>query len=631
MRNNLSKIASVLATFLIGGQIIISCSSDDGDGNSIGGSPVINSGVSSSSGKSSSSGVSSSNNLAGSSSSSNSSSSAETLKCGGLEYNTATQFCYNSSKVGNFCGNRTETYNPDEYECNANINPNGVYLKGGVSDGSKVYNAVLIGEQTWMAENLNYDVSGSVCYNSSESYCNTYGRLYTWAAARAACPAGWHLPSIYEWAELGAAVGGVSTAGTKLKAVSNLWNDNFRGTDDFGFAALPGGTIIPSDGAYLSYGVGDHDAWWSATDAGIVLGLPAAFYRQITNNTALDGATNSIAHFLSVRCVKGDGSNNGSSSSFSSSSSNGSGNSSSSSFSSSSATPTYTIAFDANSGNVTPTSGTTGTDEKLTSLPTPTITGGYTFDGWFTAAIGGTAVNTNTVFIQNTTIYAHWVAQNSNGCPSVSTVPVNASGVGSVTCGGETYKTVKIGEQVWMAKNLNYAAVGSKCGDRNILSDANTATCDTYGRLYNWATAMGISIAYNSSSYNPPTGTRHQGVCPSGWHLPRSDEWDTLKTTVGGSTAGEKLKDQSGWYNCGPSGSGNISVCDDTYGFSALPGGRGYSGGGFGNVGSGGFWWSSTEYDASYAYGWGMNYDNALVYSHNGDKSYLYSVRCVQN
>lgn len=70
---------------------------------------------------------------------------------------------------------------------------------------------------------------------------------------------------------------------------------------------------------------------------------------------------------------------------------------------------TYTITFNANGGSVTPTSGTTGTDGKLASLPTPTHATD-TFTGWFTQATGGNTVTTDTVFTSNDTIYAHWQA-----------------------------------------------------------------------------------------------------------------------------------------------------------------------------------------------------------------------------
>lgn len=81
---------------------------------------------------------------------------------------------------------------------------------------------------------------------------------------------------------------------------------------------------------------------------------------------------------------------------------------------------TYTITFNANGGSVSPTSGTTGTNGKLSSLPTPTHATD-TFKGWFTAATGGTAVTTNTVFTQNTTIFAQWEAV-SNDLPIFGTI-----------------------------------------------------------------------------------------------------------------------------------------------------------------------------------------------------------------
>jgi uncharacterized repeat protein (TIGR02543 family) len=74
----------------------------------------------------------------------------------------------------------------------------------------------------------------------------------------------------------------------------------------------------------------------------------------------------------------------------------------------------YTITFDANGGTVSPTSGKTGDDGKLASLPTPTRSG-YTFDGWFTSSSGGTAVTVSNVYSANTTIYARWTAAGSVG------------------------------------------------------------------------------------------------------------------------------------------------------------------------------------------------------------------------
>ena len=106
-------------------------------------------------------------------------------------------------------------------------------------------------------------------------------------------------------------------------------------------------------------------------------------------------------------------------------------------------TASHTITFDANGGTVTPTEAPTGSNGKLSTLPTPTWDG-YTFKGWYTSADGGTAVTTDTAFTGSTTIYAHWEKKSSQGggggggggwYPSVSyySVKVNKSEHGTVT------------------------------------------------------------------------------------------------------------------------------------------------------------------------------------------------------
>ena len=103
----------------------------------------------------------------------------------------------------------------------------------------KTYKTVKIGSQTWMAENLNFEMANSYCYKDSASYCNKYGRLYTWAAANSACPKGWHLPSETEWKTLFRVVDKRTSIGTSLKSASG-WNGD-EGLDSFGFSALPAG------------------------------------------------------------------------------------------------------------------------------------------------------------------------------------------------------------------------------------------------------------------------------------------------------------------------------------------------------------------------------------------------------
>jgi uncharacterized protein (TIGR02145 family) len=165
----------------------------------------------------------------------------------------------------------------------------------------------------------------------------------------------------------------------------------------------------------------------------------------------------------------------------------------------------------------------------------------------------------------------------------------------------KTYKTVKIGEQIWMAENLNYEVEGSECYENK------PANCKKYGRIYNWNTA--------------------RNACPSSWHLPNDAEWQTLVDFAGGDIAGKKLKAKSGWKD----DEGKIVNGTDAYSFSALPGGLGYSTGSYQFVGIRGFWWSSSEYDASYAYFWGMTRLFTYVNRGYSGKRIEYSVRCLKD
>ncbi|MFK7954229.1 MAG: FISUMP domain-containing protein [Ekhidna sp.] len=72
-------------------------------------------------------------------------------------------------------------------------------------------------KRTWMAQNLNYEVPDSFCYKNESAYCEAYGRLYTFQAAQAACPDGWHIPTIGEWNLLFNTYGGIHNAGVALQ------------------------------------------------------------------------------------------------------------------------------------------------------------------------------------------------------------------------------------------------------------------------------------------------------------------------------------------------------------------------------------------------------------------------------
>jgi len=161
---------------------------------------------------------------------------------------------------------------------------------------------------------------------------------------------------------------------------------------------------------------------------------------------------------------------------------------------------------------------------------------------------------------------------------------------------GQTYKWVKIDTQIWMAQNLNYSEeLLGKCYDNK---DSN---CEKYGRLYEWDDAL--------------------RVCPDGWHLPSTSEWNTLVSAVG-KDPGKSLKSTSSdWRDGGGT---------DSYDFGALPGGGLESE--FKNINIRGDWWTSTENSgaaSTYATTRYMNSANT-VQSNNPSKLNQYSVRCIE-
>ena len=189
----------------------------------------------------------------------------------------------------------------------------------------------------------------------------------------------------------------------------------------------------------------------------------------------------------------------------------------------------------------------------------------------------------------------------------------------------QLYRVVIIGDQTWMAENLNYKTENSWCGGGSV---ENEGDCFKYGRLYTWAAAVGKSE--DECGYGKTCGLsgKVRGVCPEGWLLPDTTEWSKLFTAVGGkSTAGKKLKSQTGWkdYN-GTSGNGT-----DAYGFSAFPAGNRYDNGYFYDEGIYATFWSATEDNSSYAYNMYLYYSSEDAYLVSDNKNIAFSVRCLKD
>lgn len=199
---------------------------------------------------------------------------------------------------------------------------------------------------------------------------------------------------------------------------------------------------------------------------------------------------------------------------------------------------------------------------------------------------------------------------------------------------GRTYKTVKIGNQTWMAENLNVSTYrngdsipqfqenGKKMTFKmNVgwTSASKGAWCyyetqgvidTTYGKLYNWFVV------------NDP-----RGLAPEGWHVASAEEWKQLCDTLGGrNIAGKKMKSTNGWKK---DGNGT-----NESGFEAFPAGARYDNGRFGERGEGGVWWSSTKFLGMIAYYFAISYKfDKLLFSfvHKSPALNGYSIRCVKD
>ena len=310
-------------------------------------------------------------------------------------------------------------------------------------------------------------------------------------------------------------------------------------------------------------------------------------------------------------------------------------------------TPTLTTIainyIEANSaqsgGNITDDGGAEVTDRGVcyNTSPNPdindyTVHDGNNGIGVFNCSIGS--------LMPETIYYLRAFATNSIGTGYGNEILFKTMS-GTVTdFDGNTYFTVIIGAQEWMAENLNTTHFAD--GTEIALAESNwgsldytdKAYCyydnsiDTYGALYNWAAAMNGA---ESSDANP-SGV--QGVCPNGWYMPGDSEWKELEVYLGmsptdadaigwrGTDEGSKLKSKSGW------GSDDDGI--NNSGFTALPGGCRDQAGPFENLSMRAQFWSATEYNSSRVWIRSLGYKDPGVTRYNNNMLDGYSVRCLK-
>ena len=463
-------------------------------------------------------------------------------------------------------------------------------------DGQR-YKAVKIGGQVWMAENLNYYTPTESMYydNDSATYADTYGRLYWLATARQVCPSGWHLPTDDEWKILEKELGmpeeqlnlqtwrGTNEGG-KIKEAGLLhWSSpNTDATNETGFSALPAGAEEFGSFYYIGlsadFWVYSYSAWMRTL--------------SFSNGGIARGKLPGPDRGLSVRCI---------------------------------------IDIDTLKITLDPTHTTqiNGQDGAVDL----TITGGLQpFNiSW---SEGSTTEDLSELSAGE---YAVTVTD-SRDSTVIDTIRIYDTFVDDRD--SKIYKAVTIGDQVWMAENLNHGTrvyLSASQSDNETIEkfcySDNELYCDMFGGLYKWNEAM----QYNPSD-NGVIGTT-KGICPTGWHLPTDDEWKSMEIYLGmskedsdntdwrGTDEGGKLK-QAGvqfWYPP------NTGATNET-GFNGLPSGYSMSTNSiFTGIGEWSSHWTATEFNSTYAWFRDLNYSRSDINRRNDQKGYGFAIRCVKN
>jgi uncharacterized protein (TIGR02145 family) len=469
------------------------------------------------------------------------------------------------------------------------------YCPGGptVEHGGKTYNTILIGNQCWLKENINVgnmipgdqestanSIIEKYCYNDDTANCSIYGGLYKYSeiGEEGLCPTFWHVAGLVSLVdqvlydgnslkEIGQGSG--FGAGTNLSKFSALFS-GYRGNDGL-FHDLGNTTWFP----YTS--LNSHLIVADFLDNSSVISWTDHFGSNTAGSVRC--VRNEVGPLLLQSPVGGESWQIGSTQKIS-----------------------WTLSDVINIKLEYTTDNGSNWITIITS--TPTSVGNYSWTIPNTPSLNckvriSSVNDPDSNSVSNFVFTIFQVA--STPCPGLPTI----------NYGGQSYRTIAIGEQCWLKENLNIGTqINGNLNQTNnntiekYCYNDDTSNCTKYGGLYQWAEAM---------QYNSLEGT--EGICPVGWHVPTRNDFTILRSIVNNN--GNDLK------AIGQGSGTNAS------GFSALLAGI-LRDVGFGYLNSYGFFWSSTNYNSTMAYNLSLS-SGSTVYFSPGGSYFGNSIRCLND
>jgi uncharacterized protein (TIGR02145 family) len=537
-----------------------------------------------------------------------------------------------NNPTATFTGNAGETYilqwaiatdcDTSLSQLNVSIVGQGQFVCGDtlldLRDGQN-YPTLIIGDQCWFGESLNYGVMANAanpvsqdsvaqkyCYSDNPNMCNLFGGLYPWnelmdyedfEGYKGLCPEGWHVPTNQDWNILGLSLdtSATGTSDTTLEWIGTDLGTKLKAGGSSGMDLQLSGYRYPAGAWEGGYWTG---RYWSSTKRT----ANSVYQRLVQFDTPqVQRLADDIEFAQAVRCIKDDGN-----------------------------TPCYPPVSTAAAGDdqnvIDQVSTTLGADVPQYG------TGVWSYVSGPTDYVIANSTSANSGFsgTLGNTYVLQWTVTNNCGVNS-DLVEITFSSSVAFTCGtafsdvrdGKTYNTVQVGTKCWMAENLNYGTFintsDSSQSDNSIAEKFcygnSTSNCNTHGGMYSWDEAMSYSTADSA-----------QGICPDGWHIPSDTEWSEMEVTLDPSVVA------NGYQTFRGDSIGTLLIQGGNSGMNVLFSGY-YAGSFYGlnatpesvNI------WTSTQTAGNAAYKRFLESTNAGVYREDDFKAFAFYLRCIKD